>query len=243
MLEREEIYQRVWGYTMVRGDRSVDVFVRKLRHKLERISPAWRYVHTHFGVGYRFAAERVGGGVDAGAARARRLPPGPLQPTVPRRRWRRRSRRDLRPPRHRSSRPRPCAGGSTSSRIRNPRTLRLEMSKNVRNVVIVLVIAALSSWSPAAAPAPTWRSRRLRSRSSRRSPGSRSRLYREHRVALYSLGDGRRATLYGAAVVVALTLTATRRLWQTGAGKVVWFALLAGSAYAAFTIVWSARKY
>jgi DNA-binding response OmpR family regulator len=56
VLEREEIYQRVWGYTMVRGDRSVDVFVRKLRHKLERVSPDWRYVHTHFGVGYRFAA-------------------------------------------------------------------------------------------------------------------------------------------------------------------------------------------
>ena len=61
VLEREEIYQRVWGYTMVRGDRSVDVFVRKLRQKLERISPDWRYVHTHFGVGYRFAAERPDG--------------------------------------------------------------------------------------------------------------------------------------------------------------------------------------
>ncbi len=57
VLEREDIYQRVWGYTMVRGDRSVDVFVRKLRQKLERLSPEWRYVHTHFGVGYRFAAE------------------------------------------------------------------------------------------------------------------------------------------------------------------------------------------
>ena len=60
VLEREDIYQRVWGYTMARGDRSVDVFVRKLRQKLERLSPGWRYVHTHFGVGYRFAAERVG---------------------------------------------------------------------------------------------------------------------------------------------------------------------------------------
>jgi DNA-binding response OmpR family regulator len=59
VLEREDIYQRVWGYTMARGDRSVDVFVRKLRYKLERLSPGWRYVHTHFGVGYRFAAERV----------------------------------------------------------------------------------------------------------------------------------------------------------------------------------------
>jgi DNA-binding response OmpR family regulator len=61
VLEREDIYQRVWGYTMARGDRSVDVFVRKLRHKLEAASPGWRYVHTHFGVGYRFAPERVDG--------------------------------------------------------------------------------------------------------------------------------------------------------------------------------------
>jgi DNA-binding response OmpR family regulator len=65
VLEREDIYQRVWGYTMVRGDRSVDVVVRKLRQKLERSSPDWRYVHTHFGVGYRFAAERVHTGAPA----------------------------------------------------------------------------------------------------------------------------------------------------------------------------------
>src|SRR5205823_7532476 len=63
VLEREEIYQRVWGYTMARGDRSVDVFVRKLRQKLERVSPARRYVHTHFGVGYRFGAELADGSV------------------------------------------------------------------------------------------------------------------------------------------------------------------------------------
>lgn len=60
VLEREQIYQRVWGYTMVRGDRSVDVFVRKLRQKLRAASPEWRYIHTHFGVGYRFAPEPTG---------------------------------------------------------------------------------------------------------------------------------------------------------------------------------------
>jgi DNA-binding response OmpR family regulator len=62
VLEREEIYSRLWGYTMVRGDRSVDVFVRKLRQKLEKASPKWRYIHTHFGIGYRFAAESVEAG-------------------------------------------------------------------------------------------------------------------------------------------------------------------------------------
>ncbi|MDX6608411.1 MAG: hypothetical protein QOF85_336, partial [Solirubrobacterales bacterium] len=61
VLERETIYQRVWGYAMAHGDRSVDVFIRKLRQKLEKRSPGWRYIHTHFGVGYRFDPEAVGG--------------------------------------------------------------------------------------------------------------------------------------------------------------------------------------
>lgn len=56
VLEREDIYQRVWGYAMARGDRSVDVYVRKLRRKLQRLSPNWGYIHTHFGIGYRFHA-------------------------------------------------------------------------------------------------------------------------------------------------------------------------------------------
>jgi DNA-binding response OmpR family regulator len=68
VLQREEIYQRVWGYAMVHGDRSVDVFVRKLRQKLERASPQWRYIHTHFGIGYRFAAEPEEAGEPAAAA-------------------------------------------------------------------------------------------------------------------------------------------------------------------------------
>jgi DNA-binding response OmpR family regulator len=54
VLERDEIYQRVWGYAMIHGDRSVDVFVRKLRSKLQKRSPGWEYIHTHFGIGYRF---------------------------------------------------------------------------------------------------------------------------------------------------------------------------------------------
>jgi DNA-binding response OmpR family regulator len=49
VLKHEEIYERrVWRYAMLRGDRSVDVFVRKLRQKLERVSPGWAYIHTYF---------------------------------------------------------------------------------------------------------------------------------------------------------------------------------------------------
>jgi DNA-binding response OmpR family regulator len=57
VLRREEIYERVWGYAMAHGDRSVDVFVRKLRQKLRIASPRWSYIQTHFGVGYRLAPE------------------------------------------------------------------------------------------------------------------------------------------------------------------------------------------
>jgi DNA-binding winged helix-turn-helix (wHTH) protein len=58
---------------MARGDRSVDVFVRKLRQKLEKASPDWRYIHTHFGVGYRFAAEPVDGSEAAARIEAAEL--------------------------------------------------------------------------------------------------------------------------------------------------------------------------
>ena len=54
MLEREAIYQRVWGYAMAHGDRSVDVFVRKLRQKLERDPASPEHIHTVWKVGYRF---------------------------------------------------------------------------------------------------------------------------------------------------------------------------------------------
>jgi DNA-binding response OmpR family regulator len=76
VMGREEIYERVWGYAMAHGDRSVDVFVRKLRQKLGTASPSWNYIHTHFGVGYRFAPQPDGAldrdTMDLGALEAER---------------------------------------------------------------------------------------------------------------------------------------------------------------------------
>jgi DNA-binding response OmpR family regulator len=57
IMPREELFRLVWGREMRTGDRSVDVYVRKLRVKLEQALPGWRYIHTHFGLGYRLAAE------------------------------------------------------------------------------------------------------------------------------------------------------------------------------------------
>ena len=44
---------------MRQRDRSVDVFIRKLRTKLSAASPEWNYIHTRFGIGYRLALERA----------------------------------------------------------------------------------------------------------------------------------------------------------------------------------------
>jgi DNA-binding response OmpR family regulator len=60
-VEREVIYEQLWGYPMLRCDRSVDVFVHKLRRKLALASPGWAYIHTHWGLGYRLAAHPVEG--------------------------------------------------------------------------------------------------------------------------------------------------------------------------------------
>jgi DNA-binding response OmpR family regulator len=59
VMRRPEIYRQVWGGEMKHRDRAVDVFVRKVRTKLAAVSPSWTYIHTHFGIGYRFAPELV----------------------------------------------------------------------------------------------------------------------------------------------------------------------------------------
>lgn len=54
---REELYAVVWGRAYRKPDRSVDVYVRKLRAKLAEELPEWRFIHTHFGFGYRFSPQ------------------------------------------------------------------------------------------------------------------------------------------------------------------------------------------
>ncbi len=57
VLSRDVLQQRVWGTPHRPRDRIVDVCVRKIREKVDETSPTWTYVHTHFGVGYRFEPE------------------------------------------------------------------------------------------------------------------------------------------------------------------------------------------
>ena len=57
IVPREELYETVWGAPMRTADRSVDVYVHKLRAKLAEALPEWQFIHTHFGFGYRFSPE------------------------------------------------------------------------------------------------------------------------------------------------------------------------------------------
>ncbi|HKG65769.1 MAG TPA: response regulator transcription factor [Solirubrobacteraceae bacterium] len=58
IVRREELYETVWGAPMRTDERSVDVYVHKLRSKLAEALPEWTFIHTHFGFGYRFQPER-----------------------------------------------------------------------------------------------------------------------------------------------------------------------------------------
>jgi DNA-binding response OmpR family regulator len=58
IVTREELYREVWRADLREGDRSVDVYVRKLRVKLADALPEFVCIHTHVGFGYRFTPER-----------------------------------------------------------------------------------------------------------------------------------------------------------------------------------------
>ena len=57
VVAREELYETVWSAPLRGQDRSVDVYVHKLRTKLAAVLPEWGFIHTHFGFGYRFQPE------------------------------------------------------------------------------------------------------------------------------------------------------------------------------------------
>ncbi|HWT95041.1 MAG TPA: response regulator transcription factor [Solirubrobacteraceae bacterium] len=57
IVRREDLYALVWGSSLRQGDRSIDVYVHKLRTKLEDAMPEWKFIHTHVGFGYRLTPE------------------------------------------------------------------------------------------------------------------------------------------------------------------------------------------
>jgi DNA-binding response OmpR family regulator len=57
VMTREELYEAVWGRSYRKSDRSVDVYIGRLRAKLSRALPGRRFIYTHTGIGYRFSPQ------------------------------------------------------------------------------------------------------------------------------------------------------------------------------------------
>jgi two-component system, OmpR family, alkaline phosphatase synthesis response regulator PhoP len=57
IVSREELYEAVWEEDYRKADRSVDVYIARLRQKLDEALPGSAYIHTHFGFGYRLSSE------------------------------------------------------------------------------------------------------------------------------------------------------------------------------------------
>jgi hypothetical protein len=117
------------------------------------------------------------------------------------------------------------------------------VTKTLRNIVIVLAIAAIVVVVPGGGTGASVVGQAVSLAFLAALVWFASVMYRQHRATLYGLGDGRRAILYVAAAVAAVTLTGTSRLWSTSGGEVAWLVLLGGAIYAAFAVIWAARKY
>jgi hypothetical protein len=117
------------------------------------------------------------------------------------------------------------------------------MVKIARNTAIVLALAAVVAYAPGGGTGSKVVIQAVSITFLAVIAWFASVMYRQHRVALYSLGDARRGGLYAAVAVATLTLTATSRLFATGAGVLLWFVLVGAAAYTVIAIVWAARSY
>jgi hypothetical protein len=118
------------------------------------------------------------------------------------------------------------------------------VNKVARNIVIILALAAVVVYAPGGGTASQVIIQAVSILFLASIAWFASIMYRQHRVALYSLGDGRRAGLYAAVAVAVVTLTATSRLWNAGGGGVlVWLVLVGAAAYTVIAILWAARSY
>lgn len=117
------------------------------------------------------------------------------------------------------------------------------MTTTVRNVLIILALAAVVMLVPGGGNASAAILQVLVIAMLAAIGWFGVRLYREHRNDIYALGDRNRGILYASAGLVALTVTATDRLWETGPGTVVWVALVALACYGVYYVFRASREY
>jgi len=116
------------------------------------------------------------------------------------------------------------------------------MLKAARNVVIILAIAAIVVVVPGGSTAASTITQAVWLAFLASLAWFAALMYRQNRSSIYGLGDRRRAAVYIALGVAALTLTATNRLWSSSAGSVAWLVLMGAALYTVVAVVVAARR-
>lgn len=119
----------------------------------------------------------------------------------------------------------------------------MKLNENVRNIAIIVVLAAAVDGITAGQYAAGTAKQAISLGFLAAFAWIASRLYREHRTALYSLGNRRRTILYAAVALAILDLSAYNRLTATGFGTLVWIVLLAAAGYVVYAVYRSSKEY
>ena len=119
----------------------------------------------------------------------------------------------------------------------------MDRLKNVRNVAIVLLVAAAVYALPGGGRAASIFESILFVAFGVAIGYLGLRMYREGRIALHGLGDRHRALLYGALGLAAVVVIGQKRLWQSGLGELVWFILVGLAVYALLAVWRHSRSY
>jgi hypothetical protein len=119
----------------------------------------------------------------------------------------------------------------------------MDGTRTLRNVAIVVAIAAAVYFIPGGGPAKRTLEAALWCAFGIGIAYLGLRLYREHRFSLHGLGDRHRGLLYGAVALGVFEYAARWRMWQTGLGELLWFVLAGFVVYAALEVFRHSRTY
>ena len=118
-----------------------------------------------------------------------------------------------------------------------------DRKKTMRNVAILLLLAAAVAYLPGGARAAATFQTILGVAFMLGIGFAGLWFYRQNHVAIYSLGDRRRGLLYGSIGVAVVTVAAKPRMWETRFGEFAWFVLLGLVVYTLFALYRYSRSY
>src|SRR3954449_7249595 len=119
----------------------------------------------------------------------------------------------------------------------------MDRMQTLRNVAIVVGLAAIVNWLPGGGRGADSVEAALWVAFGAGIGFLLLRLYREQRITIHGLGDRHRGLIYGAAGIGLFLWAARTRMWETGLGELVWWLLLGFVAWAVMEVYRHSRTY